>query len=233
MPRIAVLVGMVVLFMVLPFGRQAVELYTDWLWFGEVGFSGVFSSILSTKILLGVVTGVLAFLVLYLNLLATRRGHGPLIELAGEDDLPQLPSWRQVEPLYRRFLLPGCLVIAFMLSGQGTAQWETMIRFRNAGIFGVTEPLFGRDVGFYVFTYPLLLATFQFLTLLVSVTLAAVAAVYVLSRGARLSPRGLVVVPWAKGHLLGLAAAFLVVKAWGYSLDAFEIGRASCRERVL
>ena len=223
MGRIGVLVGMVVLFVVLPFGRQAVELYTDWLWFGEVGFSGVFATILSTKILLGAGTGILAFLVLYLNLLATRRGHGPLVELAGEDDLPQLPSWRQVEPLYRKFLLPGCLVIAFMLSGQGTARWETWIRFRNAGTFGVTEPLFGRDVGFYVFTYPLLLGVFQFLTLVLSVTLAAVAAVYVFSRGARLTPRGLVVVPWAKGHLLGLGAAFLVVKAWGYLLDAFGL----------
>ena len=54
-------------------------------------------------------------------------------------------------------------------------------------------------------------------------TLAAVAAVYVLSRGARLTPRGFVIAPWAKGHLLGLAAAFLVVKAWGYSLDAFGL----------
>ena len=77
MARIGVFGVMVVLFMVLPFGRQVVELYTDWLWFGEVGFSGVFSTILWTKVLLGAGAGLLAFLVLYLNLLATRRGHGP------------------------------------------------------------------------------------------------------------------------------------------------------------
>jgi hypothetical protein len=223
MGRLGVLVVMALVFVALPFGRQAVELYTDWLWFGEVGFSPVFATILSTKVLLGAGAGILAFLVLYLNLLATRRGHGPLVALAGEEDLPQLPSWSQVEPLYRRFLLPGCVVVAFMLSGQGSAQWEALVRFRSAGAFGVADPLFGRDVGFYVFTYPFLLGIFQFLTLVVSVTMAAVAAVYVLSRGARLTPRGLVVVPWAKGHLLGLAAAFLVVKAWGYSLDAFGL----------
>ena len=55
-------------------------------------------------------------------------------------------------------------------------------------------------------------------------TLAAVAAVYVLSRGIRLTPaRARRRTPWAKGHLLALAAAFLVVKAWGYSLDAFGL----------
>ena len=223
MARIGVVVWMVILFLILPFGRQVVELYTDWLWFDEVRFSSVFSTILWTKAVLSAAAGLLVFLVLYLNLLMTRRGHGPLVELAAEDDLPQLPSWRQVEPLYRRFLLPGCFVIAFMLSGQGTALWETMIRFRNAGAFGVTEPLFGRDVGFYVFTYPLLVGVFGFLTVVLSVTMASVAGVYVISRGARLTPRGFVIAPWAKGHLLGLGAAFLVLKTWGYSLDAFGL----------
>jgi uncharacterized membrane protein (UPF0182 family) len=223
MARLGVLVVMVVLFMVVPFGRQVVELYTDWLWFDEVGFPGVFSTIVSTKVLLGMGAGIVVFLALYVNLLVTRRGHGPLVELAGDENLPQLPSWSLVEPLYRRFLLPGCLVIAFLLSGQGTAQWETVVRFRSAGAFGVTDPLFGQDVGFYVFRYPLLLGILQFLTLVLSLTLAATAAVYVLSRGARLTPRGIVVAPWAKGHLLALGAGLLVVKAWGYSLDAFGL----------
>ena len=114
-------------------GGRSVELYTDWLWFDEVGFSRVFSTILWTKIAPGRgrrrpgVPGALP----------QSSGDAPGPRAAGrargEDDLPQLPSWRQVEPLYRRFLLPGCFVIAFMLSGQGTALWETMIRFRNAG----------------------------------------------------------------------------------------------------
>jgi uncharacterized protein len=223
MARLGVLGVMVVLFMVLPFGRQVVELFTDWLWFQEVGFPGVFSTIMYTKVLLGLGTGLVALLVLYLNLLATRRGHGPLLGLAGEENLPQLPSWPLVEPLYRKFRLPASLVIAFLLSGQGTAHWETVIRFWHAGAFGVADPLFGRDVGFYVFTYPLLLGILQFLTLVLSVTLAAVAAVYVLSRGIRLAPTGFVVSPWAKAHLLALVAAFLVVKAWGYSLNAFGL----------
>jgi uncharacterized membrane protein (UPF0182 family) len=224
MGRLGVIGVMAVLFVLVPFGRQAVELYTDWLWFHEVGFSGVFRTILSTKVLLGVVAGLVAFVVLYLNVLATRRGLGPPVpDVDGEDPLPQLPSWSLVEPLYHRFRLVACLALAFMLSGQGTAQWETVLRFRNAGLFGVTDPLFGRDVGFYVFTYPLLLAISQFLTMLLTATLAAVAAVYVLSRGIRLTPGGLVATPWSKGHLLGLAAALLVVKAWGYSLDAFGL----------
>ena len=232
MGRLGVVGIMAVLFVAVPLGRQVVDLYTDWLWFEELGRSGVFRTILSAKVLLGVGTGVLAFLVLYLNVLATRPGLGPpVLDVDAEENLPQLPSWSVVEPLFRRFRLVACLAAAFMLSGQGTAQWETFIRFRNAGAFGVADPVFGRDVGFYVFTYPFLLGAFQFLTLLLTATLAVVAAIYVLSRGIRFGPRGLVAGAWAKGHLLGLAAAFLLVKAWGYSLDAlgllFSAGGAS------
>ena len=224
MGRLGVLGVMAVLFVVLPFGRQIVELYTDWLWFGELGLASVFRTILSTKILLGVGTGLVAFVVLYLNVLATRAGQGSAaLELVTDDPLPQLPPWSMVQPLFLKFRLPACLVLAFMLSGQGTAHWETLIRFRHGGPFGVADPLFGRDVGFYVFTYPLLLGTAQFLSMLLLVTLAAVAAVYVLSRGIRLTPQGVIAQPWAKGHLLGLGAAFLVVKAWSYSLDAFGL----------
>ena len=119
---------------------------------------------------------------------------------------------------------PAALVIAFMLSGQGTARWETMIRFRNAGVFGVTEPLFGRDVGFYVFTYPLLLGV-------VPVPDPGPVGdpgggrrrVRALSRRAAdaarasSSPRGRRGTSWA------WAPPSSFVKAWGYSLDAFGL----------
>jgi uncharacterized membrane protein (UPF0182 family) len=138
---------MVVLFLVLPLGRQLVELYTDWLWFHELGYPGVFSKIVSAKVVLGLGAGLVVFLVLYLNLLATRRGHGPHLELAGEEDLPQLPSWAIAEPLYRKFRLPAALVIAFLLSGQGTAHWETVIRYWHAGTFGMAIPCSGATSG--------------------------------------------------------------------------------------
>ena len=97
MGRLGVVGVMAVLFVVLPFGRQAVELYTDWLWFHEVGFPGVFGTILSTKALLGLVAGVVAFLVLYLNVLATRRGLGP----------PVARSRRRGDPAAAAQLVPG------------------------------------------------------------------------------------------------------------------------------
>lgn len=207
-------------------GGQTTALFADWLWFHEVGYPGVFTTILRTKVLLGLVGGAVAALLLYVNLRLTPRGRGADAPVAWgelEGQAPQLPPWALIEPLYRRLLLPGCLVVGLMVAGSAAGGWEALIRFLNPVEFQVADPLFGRDVGFYFFRYPFLTALYSFLFTLLLFTLLAVGAVYVLSRGIALTTRGPEATPWAKGHLLGLVAALLLVKAWGYSLDRYGL----------
>jgi uncharacterized protein len=203
-------------------GGQAVTLYTDWLWFQEVGFSKVFTTILYTKTLLGAAAGVSVCLFLYLNLRLARRGYGGPV-LVMTDEQASLPSWTLIEPLYHGLLLPGCVLMGLFAAGQALAQWPATLRFLNPVVFGVADLQFNRDIGFYVFTYPFLVSVYSFLSSALWLTLLAVGVVYVLSRGVGLGPRGPVVTPWAKGHLLALAAGLLVLKAWGYSLDRYGL----------
>jgi uncharacterized membrane protein (UPF0182 family) len=214
---------LLLLFIVLPLGSQVVALLTDALWFEEVGFSGVFTTILYVKAMLLAVVGLAVALVLYVNLRLTAPGWGSDIALVDEAELPRLPSWPSIEPLYRRLLLPGCLVAGFLLGSQSVGQWPTALRYWYGVPFGAAEPLFGRDVGFYVFTYPFLAGLAQLASLVTLLTGVAVAAVYVVSRAIRLTPRGPVVTAWSKGHLLALGAVFLVLKAWGYGLERYEL----------
>ena len=214
---------LLLLLVVLPMGSQVLTLFTDALWFEEVGYSGVFTTILYLKAVLAVATTLAVALVLYVNLRLTAPGRAAGIALIEESEVAQLPSWSLIEPLYRRLRLPGCLVAGFLIGSQMASQWPTALRYWYGVPFGAAEPLFGRDVGFYVFSYPLLAGLAQLASLVTLLTLAAVAAVYVLSRAIRLTPRGLVITAWAKGHLLALGAAFLVLKAWGYGLDRYEL----------
>jgi uncharacterized membrane protein (UPF0182 family) len=226
MRRVSFLLVLAVVFILLPLGGEAIRLYTDWLWFHEVGYANVFGTVLTTKALLGLAAGVVVFVLLYVNLRLTARGRGRDLTLLQGDDvpqLPQLPPWAMIEPLYRRVLLPGSLVLAFMIAAPTAGRWPEAIRFLNAVPFGIADPLFGRDVGFYVFTYPLVAAAYQFLFFALSVTAVAVAGVYVLARGIQLAPQRLVVHPWARGHLLVLAAALLLLKVWGYLLDRYAL----------
>jgi hypothetical protein len=218
MRPIVILIPMLVLFVVLPLVRQAIGLYTDWLWFDEVGYRDVFTAVLSTKLAAALAAGAAAFAVWYLNLRLVRPARGA--DLLEEGALPQLPSWFVLAPLYRRLVLPVSVVAGLLAAGQGAGLWEDLVRFRHGGAFGVADPLFQRDVGFYVFTYPLLRAVYGFLMLLGFLTLVAVTGAYVLCRGIRVGPDRFHFTTWAKGHLLILVAALLVTKAWGYALDA-------------
>ena len=228
MRRLPLLLVLAAVFILLPLAGEAVRLYTDWLWFHEVGYANVFGKVLTTKLLLGLAAGVVVFGLLYGNLRLTARGHGrDLTLLQNQTDeapqLPQIPPWSMIEPIYRRVLLPGSLVLAFMIGAPIAGRWPEAIRLLNGVPFGVSDPLFGRDVGFYVFTYPLLVAAYQFLFFALAVTAVATAGVYVLARGIQLAPQRLVVHPWARAHLLGLAAALLLVKVWGYVLDRYAL----------
>jgi uncharacterized membrane protein (UPF0182 family) len=228
MRRVSFLVLLALVFILFPLAGEGIRLYTDWLWFHEVGYPNVFGTVLTTKVVLGLAAGAIVFVLLYTNLLLTSRGRGRDLTLLREvvedtPQIPQLPPWAMIEPLYRRVLLPGSLVLAFMIATPTAGRWPEAIRFLNGGPFGVSEPLFDRDVGFYVFTYPLLVAAYQFLFFALSVTAIVVAGVYVLARGIQLLPQRLVVHPWARGHLLALAAALLLVKVWGYVLDRYAL----------
>jgi uncharacterized protein len=211
-----------VVFVLLNVAGQVLPLYTDYLWFQEVKLVSVFTTVLSLKLILGFAGGLLVALFIYLNVrLAARPTTGDV--LAELEDPLGLPSRLVIEPLMRKFLLPGSLVLGFLAALQAAAQWETVIRFLNAQPFNTTDPLFGRDISFYVFRLPFLQTLYSWAMLLLGATLLVVLATYVLHRGVQITPRGPAAAARARAHLLTLGAILLVVKAGGYYLDTFDL----------
>ena len=211
-----------VVFVLLNVAGQVLPLYTDYLWFQEVKLVSVFTTVLGVKLLLGIAGGLIVALFLYLNVwLAARPTSGDvLVEL--EDPLG-LPSRLVIEPLVRKFLLPGALVLGFLAAMQAASEWETVLRFLNAQPFNAVDPLFGRDIGFYVFRLPLLEALYGWAMFLLGATLFLVLVTYVLHRGVQITPQGPMVATRVRTHLLTLGALLLVVKAGGYYLDTFSL----------
>ena len=120
MTRSSIAVPLLILVILVYAGAEGVALYTDWLWFQEVGFGGVFTTILYTKTLLGAAAGISVSLFLYLNLRFARRGYGGPALAVMDEPASQLPSWALVEPLYRRLLLPGCVLAGLFAAGRGS-----------------------------------------------------------------------------------------------------------------
>jgi len=201
---------------------QAVPLYTDWLWFQEVGYAQVFLTILKLRGWIFIGVGVGTFFFLYVNLAFAARTARPDVLWELEDQLG-LPGPVVLEPLIRRLLLPVLALIAFFSGVSASTNWETVLQYFNATPFGAPDPLFGRDLSFYVFILPFWRLLYSWATLLLVATIALSLLLYVLQRSLVLTARGPRLAAGARAHLLLLGAAFLVLKAGGFWLDRFEL----------
>jgi hypothetical protein len=219
-PRPAVV--LLVVFLVLAAVGQIVPLYTDWLWFQEVGFTQVFTTILTLRgwLVLGLGGAVFAFLIA--NLWVAARTAPPDVLWELEDQLA-LPGRAVVEPLVRRLLLPVTGLIALVAGVRGSAAWDPVLQYLHATPFGSPDPLFGRDLGFYVFVLPFYRLLYGWALALVLGALVLTAAVYVLQRSVVLTARGPRLAGGARIHLLGLGALLLAVRGVGFWLDQFDI----------
>ncbi len=201
---------------------QAIPLYTDWLWFDAVGFSSVFLTLLLTQTFLGFVFGVICFTILYLNLSLIHRSPATDVLVEMEDHLG-LPSRFILEPLIKRFLLPVTAVLSLLAALQATGQWEAVLRFLRPTMFQVQDPLFHKDLSFYIFRLPFLNFIYQWLMIILGVSTLLVALAYILFRGIQFTVRGLRISAWARAHLLILVGLMLLLKAWGYHLSTYDL----------
>jgi uncharacterized membrane protein (UPF0182 family) len=201
---------------------EAVPFYTDWLWFEEVGYVPVFLRIAATRGALLIGLGFVTYLFLLLNLRAAVRARPPDVFWELEEPLG-LPSRVVLEPVLQRLLIPVSAVLALLVGISTSAEWQTVLLYRHAQPFGFTDPLFGRDVAFYVFQLPLWQRVLRWSFGIILLTLLATAVVYFLGRVLVLTSRGPVITARARAHLLGLLALLLFAKAADFWLDRYEL----------
>jgi uncharacterized protein len=173
-------------FVLLALIPSLVRLYTDWLWYVEVGYQRVFTTELLTRGLLFVAVFVLAASFLYGNLRFAQRGVVPYPLLLRLN--PEAPPV-DITGTLNRLTLPISAVIAFAIAAGATRGWLVLQRLLNRESFGIADPIFGRDIGYYVFTLPALSAVAGIFFSLVVIALFAIVPLYVLRGDLIVKPR--------------------------------------------
>lgn len=218
------LIGLfVVLFILAP---TLARWYTDWLWFGEVGYRRVFWVPLLSRIGVTLVVGGALFLLLVANLRAVlRRPELPdVIDLEFTDRRGRRIYRRAVSRSGSWWLIVVLLAtIAFLAGVAASTRWPMFQQFVHARPFGVSDPLFGKDVGFFVFRLPVYQFVEAWLFTWLVVIFLVVTAVYYFSYSG-LMLRGIGAVPeQVRAHLSLLAGLILLVRGWGFWLDGFGL----------
>ena len=125
--------------------------YTDWLWFGELGYREVFTKILVLKFWLFVGgTTVTAAALLFNFYLTFRFSRGPSTLPVNDD------SMRLLSALLVAAVVITVLTAAPIFGSSAAGRWETFLLFFSKVSFGVADPEFGRDISFYVVTLRML-----------------------------------------------------------------------------
>ncbi|MBI4382155.1 MAG: UPF0182 family protein [candidate division NC10 bacterium] len=214
--------SLLLLLVIFALGSQTVPLYSDWLWFQEIKLPSVFLTILTTKLLLAVTSGLAFAVLLYVNLLLASRFTATDVLLEVEDRFG-LPSRLVIEPYFRRLLLPGALGLGVLSAFQAAGEWESYLRFANTLPFGVPDPIFQKDASFYVFRLPFLSFLYNWLMASLGLTFLLTTLTYLLYRGIQITARGPIIARLARTHLLVLGALLLLTKAFGFKLDTYQL----------
>ncbi|MDD2334977.1 MAG: UPF0182 family protein [Geobacteraceae bacterium] len=207
----------------LPFLSSLLNLYIDWQFFAETGYTGVLTTSLLAKIGCGLFFGVILLAFLLINLIPALRSKFPRPAITiMEGTLYQLKT-DEAERLLKPIALIAAFVLALFAGNWGALQWEKLLLYMNMLPVGTTDPILGKDIGFYLFSLPFLeiLAAFSRVTTLFSILL--VSAVYFVNGGIALTPSGAHVAPKIRKHLALLAGFFLLTVSAGFYLDCFKL----------
>ena len=201
-------------------GGLIASFYTDFLWFESLNQRGIFWRIVKARWAAAFVFGLPAALLVGLNLWLAERFTRQAL-LADTFFRDEKAEDETVPPSRIGYLVVGAVVV-LLLGNIGASQWPLLLRYFNDQPFNLTDPIFSKDVGFYVFALPF----YRFLAnyLLGSLILAGVLVglIYLAGGSIRVQER-IQMLPRALAHLSVLFGLFLLDVAYIYRLKIYGL----------
>ncbi len=217
--------AILLIFVVVVFGIGGVvsQIWTNFLWYKEVGQTEVFWTPIWARTVLTVVAGVIFFAIFYGSLWLARKlspRFRPVRAQEGEEvyDLPQRRRWPG------RLMLIVSIVLALVVGIAYSSKWQQILLFFNHGTAGYKDPIFHRDAAFFMFTLPMWKLAIDFVGIALLLTFVATVFTYVVDRAMVMSARNRVTLaPHVKAHLSVILAIAMVAKAGDYMIQSWSL----------
>ncbi|HEX2806802.1 MAG TPA: UPF0182 family protein [Kineosporiaceae bacterium] len=215
-PTLAIVGVLVVL------GFLFASVWTDLLWYGQLGFTSVYRTELLTKAGLFLIGGLLMAGAVLISLVIAYRSRPVYAPVSSEH--ASLDRYREsVEPLRRLVVIAVPAGLALFAGSAASQQWQTFLLWWNSVPFGKKDAQFHLDIGFFVFTLPWLQFLSGFFTAVVFLSGIAALVTHYLYGGLRLQGTGPRMTQTARVHLSVLAALFLLLRAIDYWLGRYAL----------
>ncbi|MEM6448924.1 MAG: UPF0182 family protein [Cyanobacteria bacterium P01_D01_bin.105] len=206
--------------LLLAFSSTFIHWLTEYWWFQAAGFVHLFRLRLGWSMLCAGLAFLIYAAVLFANYWLALR--------LTRDRPFYAPKNSEWTPLIPGLIVYGTLGLIVLLAAgaaqQGSRAWEPILKFLNSSAFDITDPIYQRDVGFYLFKVPVYQGLQSYGLELLTWTLLLSVAIYALRGEIRLE-RGwkyLLTGP-VKAHLCALLSVIALFAAWGYWLARYEL----------
>jgi uncharacterized membrane protein (UPF0182 family) len=205
-------------------------LVQKWLWMRQLDYVGIFWTILSVKWGIFGVTLIISVLYLWLNLRFAAKN----IDLVDGESFFNKAFKHPVDasrtinvvvsPQLLVFAIDFAIVVLSLIFAMSvSSQWDTYLRFRYGGSFGVADPLFGIDLGFYVFRLPFYELVQGSITVLTVSALAILTFCSIFGVSQSKSSGKITVPDGARKHFMVLLFILVANLGWGFVLDHYEL----------
>lgn len=226
------IIGVIIIavsFILVPFVKWLTTLWTDYLWYADLGQQSVFVTRIYSQLAIGAICAVIAFAVLYANLRVARNMAPRAIPLGLPATMPEqlaellqrVRSWSG--PVLDKVVLWGSVLLAFNSGRAMSHEWETIRLWWGRVAFGVTDPQFGKDVGLWVFTLPAAQVGLEWLTGLLVSTIFFTALLHLADGAIQPWAKAKGFAPHVKAHLSVLAALLVATRAFGYWISIYML----------
>src|ERR1700737_2206739 len=218
--RILITIALAVIFVLLV-GPRFIDGYVDWLWFGELGYRSVFTTVVLTRLVVFLVVGLLVGGIVFAGLALPYRTRPVFVPSNGNDPVAR---YRTVVMSRLRVLGTGIPVASGLLAGiVAQTYWVRVQLFLHGGDFGIEDPQFGKDLGFYAFELPFYRLLLSYIFVAVFLAFIANVLAHYIFGGIRLSGRTGALSRSARIQLVTEVGVLVLLKAVAYWLDRYEL----------
>lgn len=218
-----ILILALVTFLFLFGGAGIATFYTDWLFFADTGYLSIFTKVLSVQLFSGIVFGLVSFAFVFGNLFLVNRVQFDSLNVLLMNQVRVPVPLASLGRVVKRLSVALSLVFAILGGLWGSGLWKDILVFRHALPVGLHDPIFSKDLGFYLFQLPLLAALKGYANFLIVVTLLMVFLAY-FAKGAVLpGEKTLSIDSRARKHLAILGGLFVLNLALAFYLDQFGL----------
>lgn len=202
----------------------------DWLWFSAVGYFGVFRTTVVAKALVFSTVLVATFIILWVNgRLAFRFAGSPspphpaafASNLPGVATFPDVLEALRLQLRWPRAIIGGAGLLAVLVAWAEVHNWDVFLRFLHQVPYGASDPLYDKDIGFYLFTLPAYVVVKNWMLFTLALSALFAGAVYWVHGDIEYDAQRRSMSPTAIAHGSVLLGFSFAVKAWSYGLDRY------------